>query len=101
MQLVGTRPKIDNFFFNLEIQGGFENTIKNLLLMIKKLQTKHIFRTQVLILRNSFQKPGTKNCDRNGKLFSDVDIQKLSKNQIKLCEEDLTKKDLYNFLNSM
>ena len=33
--------------------------------------------------------------------FSDVDIPKLSENQAKLCEEYLTKKDLYNSLKSM
>ena len=33
--------------------------------------------------------------------FSDVDTPKLSKNQAKLCEEDLTGKDLYNSLKSM
>ena len=31
------------FFLNLEKQRGSQNTIKNLLLMIKKFQTKHIF----------------------------------------------------------
>ena len=30
------------------------------------------------------------------KFFSDVDIPELSENQAKLCEENLTKKDLYN-----
>ena len=34
--------KSTKFFLNLEKQRGFQNTIKNLL-MIKKLQTKHIF----------------------------------------------------------
>ena len=33
--------------------------------------------------------------------FSDVDIPKLSENQTKLCEENLTEKDLYNSLKSM
>ena len=35
------------------------------------------------------------------KFFSDVDIPKLSDNQEKLCEENLTEKDLYNSLKSM
>ena len=35
--------KSTKFFLNLEKQRGFQNTIKNLL-MIKKLQTKHIFQ---------------------------------------------------------
>ena len=30
-----------------------------------------------------------------------IDVQKLSENQVKLCEEDLTKKDLYKSLRSM
>ena len=33
--------------------------------------------------------------------FSDVDIPKLSENQVKLCEETLTEKNLYNSLKSM
>ena len=33
--------------------------------------------------------------------FSDADIPKLSENQVKLCEENLTEKDLYNSLKSM
>ena len=35
------------------------------------------------------------------KFFNDVDIPKLSENQEKLCEENLTEKDLYNSLKSM
>ena len=34
-------------------------------------------------------------------IFSDVDIPELTEYQAKLYEEDLTKKDLYNFLKSM
>ena len=33
-----------------------------------------------------------------GNFFSDADIPKLSENQAKFCEEDLTEKDLYNYL---
>ena len=33
--------------------------------------------------------------------FSNVDIPKLSENQAKNCEENLTEKDLYNSLKSM
>ena len=33
--------------------------------------------------------------------FSYVDIPKLSENQAKLCEENLTGKDLYNSLKNM
>ena len=35
------------------------------------------------------------------KFSSDVDISKLSQNQAKLCEENLTEKDLYSSLKSM
>ena len=34
-------------------------------------------------------------------IFSDAHIQKLTENQAKLCEEDWTKKYLYNSLKSM
>ena len=33
--------------------------------------------------------------------FSDVDIAKLTKNQVKLCEDHLTEKDLHNYFKSM
>ena len=33
--------------------------------------------------------------------LTDLNIQKLSENQVKLSEENLTEKDLYNFLKSM
>ena len=33
--------------------------------------------------------------------FSDVDIPKLSENQVKFCKENLIEKDLYNCLKSM
>ena len=33
--------------------------------------------------------------------FSNIDIPKLSKNQAKLCEENLIEKDFYNSLKSM
>ena len=36
-----------------------------------------------------------------GKFFKCPDIAKLSENQAKLCEEDLTEKDLCNSLKSM
>ena len=35
------------------------------------------------------------------KFFRDVDIPKFYENQAKLCEQDLTGKDLYNSLKSM
>ena len=47
------------------------------------------------ILRNSFQKPATKNCNRNEIFFSHIDILRLSKDKAKLRVEDLTEKDLY------
>ena len=43
MQLVGTRPKINKFFFNLEIQEGFENTIKKLALDDKEITDQTYF----------------------------------------------------------
>ena len=43
----------------------------------------------------------TKNYSRNKRFLNFIDVQKLSEDQIKLCEEDLTKKDLYKSLKSM
>ena len=67
--------------------------------MIQKWQTKQILEHE-RILRNSFHKIETKNCDTSEmeNFFSDVDIPKLSGNQAEPFEEILTKHDLYNSL---
>ena len=43
----------------------------------------------------------TKNCGRNSNFLRHLNIPKLPKDKSKLCEEDLTEKDLYDSLKSM
>ena len=70
--------------------------------MIKKLQSKHIFQNTSENFTKLFSKHGNKKLRQKWKIFfSDVNIPKLSENQVKLCEENLTEKDLYNSLKSM
>ena len=76
--------------------------LKNLLLMIKKLQTKHIFWNTSENFMKHFSKHENKKLKQKWKpFFSDINILKLSENQAKLCEENLTEKDLYNSLKAM
>ena len=50
--------------------------------------------SEPVIFRSSFQKKRKqKTAIEIENVFSDVDVTKLSENQAKICEEDLTKKD--------
>ena len=69
--------------------------------MIKKLQTKHILEHIREFYETLFKTQEQKTEIKMKNFFSDVDIPKLSENQTKLCEENLTEKDLYNSLKSM
>ena len=48
-----------------------------------------------------FKKRGQNTTTKIKYFFNVIDVSKLSKNQVKLCEEDLTEKDLYKSLRSM
>ena len=87
---------------NLEKQRGSQNTIKKLVVDDKGI----IEQTHILEHIREFYETLFKTQEQKTEIemkffFSDVDIAKLSENQVKLCEENLTKKDLYNSFKSM
>ena len=70
--------------------------------MIKKWQTKHIFWYKLLNFKKQFSNNGNKKLQEKWNIFLvNVDIPKLSENQGKLWDGDLTEKGLYNSLKSM
>ena len=70
-------------------------------MIIKKLQNKHILEQIREFYEILFKTQEQKTAIEMETFFSGVDIPKLSKNQSKLCEENVTEKDLYNSLKSM
>ena len=70
-------------------------------MIIKKLQNKHILEHIREFYETLFKTQEQKTAIEMETFFSGVDIPKLSKNQSKLCEENVTEKDLYNSLKSM
>ena len=94
--------KSTKVFFNLEKQRGFQNTIKKLVIYDKEITDQtHILKNIRKFYENLFKTREQKNKIEIEDLFSDVDIPKLSENQVKLYEENLTEKDLYKSLKSM
>ena len=71
------------------------------MLIIKKLQNKHILEHIREFYETLFKTQEQKIAIELETFFSGVDIPKLSKNQSKLCAENVTEKDLYNSLKSM
>ena len=82
------------FFFNLEKQPGSQNTIKKLVVDDKEItEQTHILEHIREFYETLFKTREQKTEIEMENFFSDVDIPKLSENQIKLCEENLTEKD--------
>ena len=99
MNMAKNRP---SFFLDLEKQQGSQNTIKKLVIDDKEITEQ----THILEHIREFYKTLFKTREQKTKIemenfFSDVDILKLSEYQVKLCEENLTEKDLYKPLKSM
>ena len=87
---------------NLEKQLGSQNTIKKLVVDDKEITDQtHILEHIRKFYETLFKTWEQKTEIEMEHFFSDVDIPKLSENQVKLCEENLTEKDLYNSLKSM
>ena len=90
------------FFFNLQKQRGFQNTIKKLVIDDKEItEQTHILEHIREFYETLFKTREQKTKIEMEKFFSDVDIPKLSRNQAKLYEGNLTKKDLHISLKSM
>ena len=90
------------FFLNLEKQRGSQNTIKKLVVDDKEItEQTHILEHIREFYETLFKTQEQKTNIEMENFFSDVDILKFSENQVKLCEENLTEKELYNSLKSM
>ena len=87
---------------NLEKQRGSQNKIKKLVIDDKEITDQ----TYILEHIREFYETLFKTQEQKTKIemeifFSDLDIPKLSENQVKLCVENLTEKYLHNSLKSM
>ena len=79
---------------SLEKQRGARNTIKRFIVDDNEIiDQTHILEYLKEFYEFFFLKMQTKNCSRN--------IPKISEDKSKLCEEDLTEKDLYDSQKSM
>ena len=87
------------FFLNLEKQRGSQITIKKLVFDEKEIT----YQTHLLGHIREFYKTlfKTREQETATEVGKNSVMIKLSENQVKLCEEDLTEKDLYNSLKSM
>ena len=81
------------FFLNLEKQSRAQNTIKKLVLTIRKLQTRYTFFP--------FKRRKQKTAAEIRRFLGHLNIPKLPEDKSKLWEEDLTEKDLYDSLKNM
>ena len=76
--------KSTKFFLNLEKQRGSQSIIK----LVIDDKEKHIFQNTSENFTKLFKTREQKTKIEMEKFFSDVDISKLSENQVKLCEEN-------------
>ena len=80
---------------NLKKQRGSQNTIKKLVIDDKEIAEQiHILEPMREFYETLFKTREQKTKIEKKIFFSDVDIPKLSENQVKICEENLTEKDL-------
>ena len=98
---MNTAKKSTNFFLNLEKQRGSQNTIKKLVADNKEITDKTHILEHIEFYEALCKTLEQKTAIKMETFFSDVDIPKPSENQVKLCEENLTEKDLYKSLKSM
>ena len=83
------------FFLNLEKQRSAQNTIKNLIIYDTEItDQKYILNHIKDFYEALFKKREQKTTAKINFFLNGIDVPKLSKDQVKLCEEDLTKKDL-------
>ena len=93
---------MEAIFLNLEKQRGVQNAIKKLIID----DTEVTYHTYILNHIKDFYEAFFKNREQKTSVeikdfVSVIDVLKLSEDQVKLCEEDLTEKDLYKSLKSM
>ena len=94
--------KSTKFFLNLEKQRGAQNAVKKLIVYKKEIiDQTHILEYIRKLYETLFKKHKQKTAAEIENFLRHFNIPKLLENKSKLCEEDLTKKDLYNSLKSM
>ena len=87
--------KSTKLFLKLEKQRGSQNTIKKLVIDDKEItEQTHILEHIREFYETLFKTREEKTKTEMENFFSDVDIPKLSENQVTLCEENLTEEDL-------
>ena len=93
--------KSTKFFLNLEKQRGAQNTIKKLIVEDKEIiDQTHILEYIREFCETLFKKRKQKTAAEIKNFLRQFNIQKLPEDKSKLCEEDLTEKDLYDSLQS-
>ena len=94
--------KSTKFFLNLEKQRGAQNTVEKLIVDDKETTDQtHILECIKEFYETLFKKREQKTVTEIKSFLSHINIPKLSEDKRKLCEEDLTEKDLCNSLKSM
>ena len=96
------RTYFNNFFLNLQKQRGTQNTIKKLIIDDMKFKDQtcildHIKDFYEILFKKHKQKTKAKIKD----FLNAIAVPKLFEDQVKLCEEHLTERDLYKSLRSM
>ena len=87
--------KSTNFFKNLEKQQSVKNTIKKLIIDDTEVIDDTCLLNHIKDFYEAlFKKREQKTTAKINFFLNGIDVPKLSKDQVKLCEEDLTKKDL-------
>ena len=87
---------------NLEKQRGAQNTIKKLIVDDKEIiDQTHILEYIREFYETLFKKRKQKTAAEIKNFLRQLNIPKLPEDKSKLCEEDLTEKDLYDSLKSM
>ena len=94
--------KSTKFSLNLEKQRGAQKKIKKLIVDDKKIKDQtHISEYIREFYETLFKKCKQKTAAEINFFLRQLNIPKLPEDKSKLCEEDLTEKDLYNSLKSM
>ena len=87
--------KSTNFFLNLEKQQSVQNTIKKLIIDDTEVIDQTCLLNHIKDLYEALFKKREQKTTAKIKIFLNaIDVPKLSKDHVKLCEEDLTKKDI-------
>ena len=93
---------MNSFFFKLEKQRGAQNTIKKLIIDDAEVTDQSYILNNIKdFMKHYFKNENKKTMAKIKDFLNSLDVPNLSEDQVKLCEKDLTKKDLYKPLRSM